>query len=351
MSKRRRVGLVGGAIGVVGAGVAAGIALERMAVGRKRLRTDPEASEPFGRLPGRERSVVLPDGVRLHVEEAGRGPLTVVFVHGFALSMASFHYQRRDLADVGRLVFVDQRAHGQSDRGPDDDCTLDQLGRDLAYVLDEVAPAGPVVLVGHSMGGMSVMSLAKQRPDLFGPRIVGAVLIATSAAGVAEALVPIPNRIADVLSARVLPRIQRHAGRPVVAAGRRAGSDLNFLFTKLWGFGDNPSPAHVELVERMTSATPLDVLLAFVPTFREHDLYEGLPALATIPTLVFGGTRDKITPYEHSEEIARRIPGTQFVTVTGAGHMLMVERAPLVNLHLRAFLRRVARGAAESRGA
>ena len=351
MSSKRRAGVVGGMLGVVATGVAAGVALERYAVGRKRLRPDPEAAEPFGRLPGRERTVTLPDGVRLHVEETGSGPLTVVFVHGFALSMTSFHYQRRDLADVGRLVFVDQRCHGQSSCGADELNTLEQVGRDLGAVLDEVAPSGPVVLVGHSMGGMTVMSLAKQRPELFGTRVVGAVLIATSAGGVAEALVPIPTRAADVLSAKLLPRAKRVAGRPLVAAGRRAGSDLNFVFTKTWGFGESPSPAQVELVERMTSATPLDVILAFVPTFREHDLYDGLLPLSRIPTLVFGGTRDRITPYTHSEEIARRIPGTQFVTVTGAGHMLMLERAPLVNLHLRAFLRRVARNAAESRGA
>ena len=351
MSGRRRAGVVGGVVGAVAAGIAAGAALERLAVGRERLRPDPEAREQFGRLPGREGSVVLPDGVRLHVEETGSGPLTVLFVHGFALSMTSFHYQRRDLADVARLVFVDQRCHGMSSRGADEDCTLDRVGLDLEHVIDGVAPAGPVVLVGHSMGGMAVISLAKQRPHLFGERVVGAVLLGTSAGGVAEALVPIPNRIADVIGERVLPRLHRHAGGPIVAAGRRAGSDLNFLLTKSWGFGDNPSPAQVELVERMTSATPLDVLTAFVPTFREHDLYDGLPVLARVPTLVLSGTRDRITPYAHSEEIARRIPGTQFVTVQGAGHMLMVERAPLVNLHLRAFLRRAARSSANARGA
>ncbi len=345
MSRKRRAGLVGGVLGTVAAGLAAGVALERLAVGRDRLRPDPEASEPFGRLPGREYQVPLPDGVRLHVEEVGSGPLTVVFAHGFALSLASFHYQRRDLADVGRLVFYDQRCHGQSTRGRDEDCTLARLGDDLAVLLDAVAPTVPVVLVGHSMGGMTVMSLAKRHPALFGTRVVGAVLIATSAGGVAEALVPIPTRAAEVITARVLPRVQRAAGAPIVATTRRAGSDLNFLLTKRWGFGDSPSPAQVELVERMTSATPLDVLTAFVPTFVEHDLWDALPVLARVPTLVFGGTKDRVTKYAAAEEIARRTPGAQFVTLHGAGHMLMTERAPLVNLHLRAFLRKVARGA------
>ncbi len=344
----RRAGIVGGVLGAVAAGVATGVALERFAVGRDRLRPDPEAREPFGRLPGRESSVTLSDGVTLHVEETGGGPLTVVFAHGFALSLASFHYQRRDLADVARLVFYDQRSHGQSSRGSDESSTLAQLGLDLAELLDAVAPSGPVVLVGHSMGGMSVMSLARQRPDLFGTRVVGVTLLATSAGGVAEALVPIPARAADVVSSRLLPRVHRVAGSRHVARTRRAGSDLNFLFTKAWGFGDNPSPAQVELCERMTSATPLDVITAFLPTFVEHDLYAGLDTLSRVPTLVIGGTKDRVTPYSHTEEIARRVPGAHLVTLTGAGHMLMCERAPLVNLHLRAFLRRAARSATRS---
>ncbi|MDQ1713996.1 MAG: hypothetical protein QOE45_3446 [Frankiaceae bacterium] len=351
MSRARRAGVVGGVFGAVAAGVAAGVALERLAVGRDRLRPDPEAGEAFGRLPGRESSVTLPDGVRLHVEETGNGPLTVVFVHGFALSLASWHYQRRDLADVGRLVFYDQRSHGRSTRGDDDSSTLAQLGLDLAALIDAVAPTGPVALVGHSMGGMTIMSLAKERPELFGTRVVAVALLATSAGGIAEALVPIPQRAADVVTSRLLPRVHRVAGAPLIARGRRAGSDLNFLFTKVWGFGDNPSPAQVELIERMTSATPLDVLTAFVPTFVEHDLYDGLATLGRVPVLVLGGTKDRVTKYAHSEEIARRTPGAQLVTLNGAGHMLMAERAPPVNLHLRAFLRRAARSGEAARGA
>ena len=347
----KRAGLLGGVMGAVAAGLATGVAVERLVVGRDRLKPDPEASEPFGRLPGRESMLTLPDGVRLHVEETGDGPVTVIFVHGFALSMASWHYQRRDLADVGRLVFYDQRCHGQSTRGDDDRNTLRQLGHDLAYVVENVAPSGPVVLVGHSMGGMTVMSLAQERPDLFWSTVVGVALLATSAGGIAAAVVPIPARAADVVTSRLLPRVHRAAGSPLVGRTRRAGSDLNFLFTKIWGFGDNPSPAQVELCERMTSATPLDVITSFIPTFVEHDLYRGLDVLATVPALVFGGTKDKVTPYSHSEEIARRLPDAQLVTLAGAGHMLLCERAPLVNLHLRAFIRRAARASAAARGA
>ena len=101
------------------------------------------------------------DGVLLSVEEIGPrdAPLTVVFVHGYSLSMASWAFQRRTLAAElatanghrpdARLVFYDQRGHGASSRGSADRSTIDQLAHDLATVIEARVPQGPVVLVGH----------------------------------------------------------------------------------------------------------------------------------------------------------------------------------------------------------
>ena len=115
----------------------------------------------------------------LHVEVDGDldAPVTVVFVHGFTLSMDSFHFQRRELGDAARLVFYDQRSHGSSGRSEPEHCTIDQLGQDLYAVLQAVASNGPVVLVGHSMGGMTILALADQHPELFGDRVVGVALL------------------------------------------------------------------------------------------------------------------------------------------------------------------------------
>src|SRR5205823_13175743 len=93
------------------------------------------------------------------------------------------HFQRRDLSDH-RLVFWDQRDHGRSGRSAAGSGSIGQLGADLKAVIDAAAPGpAPVVLVGHSMGGMTIMALAGQAPDLFGTKVAGAVLIATAAHG------------------------------------------------------------------------------------------------------------------------------------------------------------------------
>ncbi len=288
----------------------------------------------------------LPDGVDLHVEETGAGPVTVVFCHGWALSLASWHYQRKDLGDVARLVFYDHRAHGRSTKGDPKRHTIDQLGTDLAAVIDAVAPSGPVVLVGHSMGGMTIMALADQRPELFGPRVVGVVLIGTSAGRLLDIGAALSTRATALLTNQLLPRLQSIATRraALVERGRRMGSDVSFLLNRFTGFGPNASPAQVEFVERMIAATPIEVISSFSGTFPVHDKFEALRHMGSVPVLVLAGAQDRLTPLSHAREIAERTPGAELIPFAGAGHMVMFERAPLVNLHLRAFLRRAARG-------
>ena len=75
------------------------------------------------------------------------------------------------------MVLYDQRSHGRSERAPRESCTIEQLGHDLDAVIRALAPEGPLVLVGHSMGGMTIMALAEQNPELFTERVVGVALV------------------------------------------------------------------------------------------------------------------------------------------------------------------------------
>ena len=145
-------------------------------------------------------------------------PLTIVFAHGFTLSMDSFHFQRRDLGDVARLVFYDQRSHGRSGRSAPENATIDQLGLDLYAVLQAVAPAGPVVLVGHSMGGMTILALADQHPELFGDRVVGVALLATSTGDFAKTIVRVCRAGRRGSLTRPSPHVAKVVRKPGVVA-------------------------------------------------------------------------------------------------------------------------------------
>ena len=351
-----RAGVVGALVGVAAAGAAAGLAVERFALGRVRGRVeDPYADEPFGNLPyDREYSVTGDDGVALHVEVVdpparGEPDVTVVFVHGFCLDMGTWHFQRRGLASLRaprvRAVFYDQPGHGRSGRKPSGDYSIDELGRDLAAVIAQVAPEGPLVLAGHSMGGMTIMALAEQHPELFAERVVGVALVSTSAGdldAVALGMPDIVGKIRRPLTPAFAAVLRARPG--VLERGRAAGSDLAYLLTRRYGFGSSfASESLVRYVERMNAATPLEVVAGYLRTLSDHERYAALEVFDGIETLLVGGDADMLTPVEHTEEMARLLPGAEFVEIADGGHVTLMEHADVVNAHLVAFLDRAAR--------
>jgi pimeloyl-ACP methyl ester carboxylesterase len=352
-----RIASVVGALGAAAAvGAALGVAAERVVV-RRALRPDSERDEPFGALRGRVVPVLATDGTHLHCEvedpppgsiadRAGDG-LTIIFSHGYALEEDCWHYQRRDLRALGRLVFWDQRSHGRSGRGPAVNATIDQLGRDLESVIEAAAPTGPLVLVGHSMGGMTVMSYAAHHPEAFGTRVRGVALIATTAGGLADVPLGMPAPLAKLFHSAA-PQIagMLASRKDLVERGRRAGSDVAYLITKVYSFGSNVPPSLTGFVHRMLSATPIDVVAEFLPTLESHDKRAALDAIGQVDTLVLVGDDDMMTPSEHSEQIVRHVPGAELVILPDSGHMVMLEKYPEVNQHLRELVSRVRKGLA-----
>jgi pimeloyl-ACP methyl ester carboxylesterase len=354
---RRRgvIGIAAGVAGLVAAGTAVGVATEKYAIGRIRSRPDPEADQPYGQLrPDRTSVVVTDDGIPLDVEEVGPAdaPLTVVFVHGLALALGSWHYQWLGLADMTRprlrMVFYDQRSHGRSGRAPAETATIDQLGDDLYRVLAEVAPTGPVVLVGHSIGGMAVMSLVDRHPELFGPRVIGLALISTSTGRLSEVSFGLPAVTAR-LRAPIMPLVLRtmRSRAALIERGRKLGTDLAWLLTRHYSFGSTEvSPTLVDYVEKLIASTPVDAVAEFFPGLTGHDKLGALSHLAGLEILIVVGGKDLLTPEEHSRRMAQLLPHAELLVLDGAGHLAMMERPALVNLRLRAFLHRAYRAAA-----
>jgi pimeloyl-ACP methyl ester carboxylesterase len=268
--------------------------------------------------------------------------LTLIFSHGYALSSGSWHYQRRDLGELGRLVFWDQRSHGRSGRGDPKNSTIDQLGRDLSRVIEATAPTGPIILVGHSMGGMTVMSYASHHPQVLASRVFGVGLIATSSGGLGEAPMGLPGPLAKAVHS-VLPSLGENLAKQkgLVERGRRLANDAVYAMTKLYSFGGDVSPSLADFVHEMLSDTPIDVVAEFLPTLEAHDKRLALQAIGQVETLVLVGASDRLIPAEHSDEIVRHVGTTELVVIPDSGHMVMLEKYPEVNQHLRDLVRRV----------
>ncbi|MET0422712.1 MAG: alpha/beta hydrolase [Actinoplanes sp.] len=352
--RAKQVGIVGAAVGVVAAGLATAFAVERVLV-RKSLNApgDPHLDEPFGDQPfDSELTVTAADGTDLHVEivEPRTPPAdgvkpTIVFVHGFALDMGTFYFQRQALTERGdqRLVFYDQPGHGKSSRLRSGDYDIAALGKSLAAVLDATVPDGHIILVGHSMGGMTIMAFAEQYPEWFGRRVTGVVLMSTSAGLIDKSKLGLPTLVARV-SAPFFPLWNRaaHLGGGAIDRARIVSSDLAWLLTRRYGFGDaKPSPSLVTFVEEMNSRTEVETLTKYLHTLYTHNRFPALSALRGVPVLVIVGTKDYLTPVTHSEEILRHLPEAELVKIDNSGHVVMLEKADEVNAALLPFLEKI----------
>ncbi|AKS35614.1 alpha/beta fold hydrolase [Mycolicibacterium goodii] len=320
--------------GLAAVGTVAGVSLARSLTLRV-SKEDPYAGENFEQLDADRSSVVTTaDGVPLAVREVGPedAPLTVVFAHGFCLRMNAFHFQRVRLAeqwgDQVRMVFYDQRGHGRSGEASPNTYTVEQLGADLESVLAVTAPRGPVVLVGHSMGGMTVLSHARQYPQRYPTRIVGVALISSAASGVDRSplgeILRNPALEAVRFTARYAPKLVHHtrgAARSLIAPILQAGS-----------FGDElVSPSVAEFAADMMHGTPIATLVEFLHALEVHDETAALDVLAQVPTLIACGDRDLLTPVEHSKAMAARLPKSELVVVGGAGHLVQLEEPEVID--------------------
>ncbi|WP_245852996.1 alpha/beta fold hydrolase [Blastococcus aggregatus] len=300
-----------------------------------------------GPPPPGSRTVRTDDGVDLHVEVDGAdgAPLTVVLSHGFTARLAEWELQRAALRPRVRLVLWDQRGHGRSASTPLPDATIDRTGRDLGQVLDAVVPTGPVVLAGHSMGGMSIMALARQRPELFGDRVVGVFLLATSAGGLVET--GVLGRLVELIRwLRLLPLYLRglQLVAPLLEHFRRRDSRFGRWFTRRLLFGNraDADPVAVRVVQGLLEETPFPVSAAFYATFLDHDESASLPVLGRVPVTVVAATHDRLTPVEHGRRLAADIGrSAELVVVPGAGHSVNLTRTEIVDRALLDLLDRV----------
>lgn len=315
----------------VAAGLTARVVNNRQR-GARRARRGEQVE--FGTVHGPVHTVTASDGVRINVEVddgpkgAGTDAPTVVFVHGWVCDLDSWHYQRLALRGRYRMAFMDHRSHGGSGRSDSAHATFEQLADDLYRVLQEIAPTGPIVLVGHSMGGMTIQQLAADHPGLFGDRVVGVALIATSSGRLMRGS-PALKRISPVL----------RMGGAALDWGRTFNS---YSVIRRWAVGPDAEERHVDMTDEMILRAPTHVLLDFYPAFTVLDLRTGLKGLGEAETVVVCGTKDLLTPIKHSRRLVDAIPGARLVAVEGAGHMVLFEAHARVTEALEELLEDVA---------
>ncbi|MET1037869.1 MAG: alpha/beta hydrolase [Aeromicrobium sp.] len=308
MSKTARIATTAGAF--VAAGAVATLLNGRQRTQRRRRRGE---EVEFGSVRSPGQIVMATDGTPLHVEidEAERKTPTVVFLHGWVENIDVWHYQRLALRGRVRMIFVDMRSHGRSGRSYDTNSSLTDLADDVMAIIKQLVPRGPIVLVGHSLGGMTIMELARSQPKLFGGRVKGVVLLGTSSGRLMRSSPGLRY---------LIPMLR--VGAPVLDWGRQFNS---YSIIRRWGLGSGAEERHVDMANEMLLETPTHVLSDFSNNFVGLDLTSGLAELGRARTIVVGGTADLLTPAKHSRRLAENIPGAELVILDDIGHMLMFE--------------------------
>ncbi|WP_157930519.1 alpha/beta fold hydrolase [Glycomyces xiaoerkulensis] len=341
MSRRtaRRAALAGGIAGGLAAGTALAVALPRYLARRSRDGAgtgDPYATEPFELPPTTSvRTVVSRDGVPVHVETVGPddADLTVVFAHGYLHDSSTFYFQRKAIAEAApagctmRAVFYDQPGHGRSGPLPSTEYSIEDLAATLWDVIAAAAPDGPLVLVGHSMGGMTMQAFARLYPERFRERVKGTAFLSTSAAGL-DTVETKPMRALRRMRRTVLPMLQQIPGwtPQLIDRARLLSGDIGYLVVRRNAFaGSDPPHSLVELVERMNRHTPLQSVVGYVRAILDHDETATLHEFERMPVLVVVGDSDILTPPQHSRRLADAIKGSRFALIAEAAHSPQLE--------------------------
>jgi pimeloyl-ACP methyl ester carboxylesterase len=258
----------------------------------------------------------------------------LVFAHGFSLDMTTWHHQWTGLSGWFRCVLFDLRSHGLSEPAASGDLSLSAMGRDFAAVIDATVERRRAVVVGHSLGGMAVLAAAGTRPDLFGGKVRGVVLIGTAAS---DLLRGVMGSVTGLLRPR-LGSLSEAAGRvnrlrQYVVAGR---GDVGALIARAMQFGPQASPHVVNHVVGLAARAPSQVWTDGLVELMDVDLRHALGRV-TVPTLVAVGDHDRVTPPAAAMVLVGDLPDARLELVEGAGHLPMLERPDAMNDMLARF--------------
>ncbi len=290
-----------------------------------RVASGPYAPPP----PARELTAVSADGAPIHVETHGpQGAPAVVLAHGWTCSTAFWAAQIRSLSADHQVITYDQRGHGRSGAPAEPSgYSTRALADDLEAVLAAtLAPGERAVLVGHSMGGMTIMAAGGR--ELVREHTAAVLLCSTGSSSlVAESLV-VPLRAG---------RARTRLTRSVLGSRAPLGpvTPLSRRLLKYGTMGPGSAPDKVDVCARIVHACPTAVRHGWSHVLATLELDVEVAALRA-PTAVLAGLADRLTPVVHARRIAAALPVCVGLTeLAGVGHMTPIEAPDAVTGRIR----------------
>lgn len=277
------------------------------------------------------------DGAVLHVEMEGalQGPI-LVFTHGWGLSARIWAEARADLGGRFGLVFWDLPGLGRSGR-PGAGYSLEGFAEDLHAIIDSLPDDRPIILVGHSIGGMTVQTFCARHPDLLNRRVTAIVLENTTHAN------PLETMVFGGVFRSLQPMIELALKLDTILSPalwlmnwQAWLSGSTHVAARLVGFGARPTREQLDRTARLPTKNSPAVQARGNLAMLRWSITDDLPRI-DVPALVFVGGRDLTTREEAGEAIVAALPQARLVRVEDAGHMGPVEKAAFYNEQIADF--------------
>jgi pimeloyl-ACP methyl ester carboxylesterase len=247
------------------------------------------------------------DGVRICYDEAGTAGPPILFVHGWCCDHSYFAPQLWHFATRHRVVAVDQRGFGQSDK-PEQKYTIEGFADDLAFLCREIGLEKPAV-VGHSMGGAISLALAARHPQL-------------------------PRAIALCDPAVFFPAIVTAGiGAFVTALGTPGYREAAAGFVEQRLFGPKDDPVRRARITSHMLETPQHVMRSAFEHLLAFDSDSAARA-CKVPVLLI----DAESPIVERQRFVNACPQLVCAQTAGAGHFHQLEVPDQINAMLERFL-------------
>jgi pimeloyl-ACP methyl ester carboxylesterase len=267
-----------------------------------------------------------PDGTVLQVEFYGpEDGQPIILSHGWGPNSTVWYYAKRQLSDRFRVIVWDLPGLGKSSKPKNKDYSLEKYARDLEAVVDLVGK--PVILLGHSMGGMLILTFCRLFPEQLGSRVAGLILVDTT----------YTNPVKTAILSKVLRAVQKPLLEPLLYL-TIALSPLLWLMTwlsylngslhisvELSGFKGTETRGQLEFSALLSALGSPGVLArGTLAMFK----YEETATLSTInvPVLLIVGASDIATKPGASIRMKAVLPQSEFVTLRPGGHMSLMEQ-------------------------
>lgn len=303
----------------------------------------PEGGGEADRAPGRR--IDGPEGANLQVETAGSAGPVLVMTHGWGLNASVWARMRGLLQDRFRVVTWDLPGLGRSSQPAHGRLSIDLFALALGRVV-EAAPEGPVILIGHSIGGMTTQTFWRACPQAVRARVRGIVLVDTTH----------ENPLKTMIASGLWQALRRTLIEPMcwltiltwplvwLSAWQSYLSGSSHLVMRLTGFGRHARRGDVDLAARLSAkGSPAVQAKGNLAMFRWR-ITEDLPAIP-VPVLLLVGDKDIVTLPRASDEIAALARDARVKRVEGCGHLGFLERCDAYGAAIAAFAERVTREA------